>query len=131
MSDALAIGLRIESAIITRGYSEDIGSLELDVAGIGSYTLNGQYYFSNNSFRPYVGLGFGLYTLAAVSVGDVTALEAESKFGVYPRLGFDWGHFNMSIDYNMIPKSDVGEGSFKNSYIGVRLGVSIGGGRNK
>jgi hypothetical protein len=137
VKDNFSIGLRLESAIITRGFSEDIGSIDLDVAGIGSYTLNGQYYFNNNSFRPFVGAGFGLYSLAAIEFdvagqGAQTAVDSGSKFGFYPRVGFDYGHFNMTLDYNLIPASEVegGDGEFKNSYLGVRIGFSIGGGKN-
>src|SRR5688500_14470987 len=43
-TDVIQMGLRIESAIIARGFSEDVGDISLDVAGLGSYTLNGQYY---------------------------------------------------------------------------------------
>ena len=138
LSDQLLLSLRIEGAVITRGASDDLGpDISLDIAGISSYTINGQYYFNNNSFRPYVGLGIGMFSLAAISfeVTQSTAFEgvaAETKFGLYPRLGFDLGHFNMSLDYNLIPptKFEGSEVEFKNSYIGVRLGFSIGGGKN-
>src|SRR5690606_20016614 len=58
VSDALALGLRIEGAVLVRGFSEDLGDeLDFDIAGITSYTVNAQYYLSNNSFRPFVGAG--------------------------------------------------------------------------
>lgn len=132
INDALLLGLRVESALVTRGYSESVTSVAFEVAAIGSYTINGQYYFSNNSFRPFAGLGLGIFSLAAIKVdgSGAAAAEAESKFGFYPRVGFDYGHFNMSLDYNIIPKTEVsGGGDFKNSYLGIRLGFSIGGGR--
>jgi hypothetical protein len=130
-TDVIQMGLRIESAIIARGFSEDVGDISLDVAGLGSYTLNGQYYFSNNNFRPFLGAGFGIYTLAGISMDvDGSGVEQElvassSKFGFYPRAGFDAGHFTLSIDYNIVPETD----GIKNSYIGVRLGGFFGGGR--
>ena len=135
INDNILVGLRMESALVTRGYSEDVGNATFDVAAIGSYTVSGQYYFNTNKFRPFVGAGLGVFSLAAVKVDDgsstsQTAVKSESKFGFYPRVGFDFGHFNMSIDYNIIPKSEVeGAGDFKNSYLGVRVGFSIGGGR--
>ena len=137
INDAIAIGLRIESALITRGFSDELADdVNLSMAAIGSYTVNGQYYFNMNRFRPFVGAGFGLYTLAAVDVefggNSATALEAGTKFGFYPRVGFDYGHLNVSVDYNIISKSEIagGVGSFKNNYLGIRLGFSIGGGKN-
>ena len=135
INDQIAAGLRMESALLVRGYSEDIGSVDLDIAGIGSYTLNGQYYFNNNGFRPFAGFGFGLYSLAAVKLdSDVTTTgdlaKAESKFGFYPRVGFDAGHFTLSLDYNLIPATKVdGGGEFKNSYLGIRIGGFFGGGK--
>jgi hypothetical protein len=136
VQDNLSIGLRWEAAAITRGYSEDLASgSTIDVAAIGSFTLNGQYYFGTGDFRPFGGLGLGLYSLAAVSgnsgTGAVDAAAAESKFGFYPRIGFDFHHFSMSADYNIIPptKDIYGAGEFKNSYFGIRLGFFIGGGK--
>lgn len=140
--DALLVNLRWESAAVIRGTVDDTGA-DFDVAGIGSYTLNGQYFLSNNNFRPFVGVGFGMFNLAAVKVeanssGSAgTAASSETKFGVYPRLGFDFRHFTVNIDYNIVPntKATVSTGTgtstaeFKNSYIGFRLGGYFGGGR--
>jgi outer membrane protein W len=135
ISDQLILGLRLESAVIVRGFSEDLGAgFDVDVAGIGSYTVNGQYYFSNESFRPFVGAGLGLYSLAAVKVdvsgfGSGEAAAAESKFGFYPRVGFDAGHFTLQLEYNLIPATKVDGGEFKNSYLGIKIGGYFGGGR--
>jgi opacity protein-like surface antigen len=139
IQDNLSVGLRMESAIITRGFSATVpvGS-SIDVAGIGSYTLNGQYYFGEGSFRPFVGAGLGIYTLAAIttksSSGGVTVtgtIAAESKFGFYPRVGFDYGHFNLSLDYNLVPSTAVvgSSDSFTNNYLGIRIGAYFGGGK--
>jgi len=137
LQDNILLGLRLESALVTRGFSEDLGdSFSFDVAAIGSYTVNGQYYFNNNGFRPFVGLGLGLYSLAAISVEsegqEVGEVDAETKFGFYPRVGFDAGHFTLAMDYNLIPSTTVegADGEFKNSYIGIRAGFFIGGGKN-
>jgi outer membrane protein W len=133
ITDQILVNLRWESAAVVRGTVNDTGA-DLSVAGIGSYTLNGQYYLSDNSFRPFVGLGFGMYKLAAVSVsgsstGGSTAAAAESKIGFYPRIGFDAKHFTLNLDYNFIPNTTAGAYEFKNSYIGIRLGGYFGGGR--
>lgn len=132
LQDNLSIGLRMESALITRGFSESVPSgVSLDVAGIGSYTLNGQYYFGSSSFRPFLGAGLGLYSLAAVTVSGSTGSVAasESKFGFYPRAGFDLGHFNVTLDYNLVPSTAVTGGEFKNNYFGIRIGAFFGGGK--
>src|SRR5258708_5931271 len=70
LQDNLSIGLRLESALITRGYSETVTSASFDVAAIGSYTVNGQYYFGSGDFRPFAGLGLGLFSLAGVSASS-------------------------------------------------------------
>lgn len=137
IADNLSVGLRMESALIVRGFSNDVPSgVDLDIAGIGSYTLNGQYYFNNNNFRPFVGAGIGLFSLSAVKYDDSdganqVAVASGSKFGFYPRVGFDLNHFTVSLDYNLIPatKSPATGGEFKNSYLGVRIGGFFGGGR--
>lgn len=136
VNDALAVGLRMEWAAIVRGLSTEIDSYDASAAAVGSYTLNGQYYFGNDNFRPYVGAGVGLFSLAAVSVeassaGGSVGAAAESKIGFYPRIGFDAGHFNFNIDFNIIGKSDLGnDNSVKNSYVGFRIGGFFFGGRN-
>ncbi|HEY5744527.1 MAG TPA: outer membrane beta-barrel protein [Chryseolinea sp.] len=151
LSDVLSLGLRVESAIVARGLSGSSIDMErFDLSAQASYTLNMQYYLGTNNFRPFLGVGFGLYSLSAmktdVVVFDVTGQgqlqvhtesvslsDAQSKLGFYPRLGFDLGHFTLSIDYNFIANTKTtvsgSDASFKNSYLGVRLGANFGGGR--
>ncbi|MBL7851694.1 MAG: hypothetical protein JNN04_12390 [Cyclobacteriaceae bacterium] len=141
ITDQIAAGLRIESAAFL-GKPISGTPYTTSAFGVGSYTLNGQYYFSNNTFRPFVGAGFGMFTLAAASAdiggSNVNLNAAATVFGFYPRIGFDLGHFNLSIDYNVIPSQEttVSIGGFGTttttsnySYIGFRIGGSIGGGK--
>lgn len=143
INDQLLVQLRLETALVAR-VAVDGSSAE--VKGLGSYTLNGQYYLSTGSFRPFVGLGFGLYSMAssAASItsggGGSVSATVDSKIGAYPRVGFDLGHFTLSLDYNLVPKSTetyivtgstatVGKGDVPNSYLGLRLGFFLGGGK--
>ena len=133
VNDQISVGLRMESAAMAREINGTTGSISAN----GSYTINGQYYFSNAKFRPYAGLGVGVFSLASVSVGNSGAsAEAGSQVGFYPRVGFDLGHFNLNLDYNIIGNSEgvvVGVGDapeIKNSYLGIRLGFFVGGGKN-
>jgi hypothetical protein len=135
LSDPICLSLRIEGAAVVRGLSESVNGYDnAEVAGISSYTANGIYYLSNNKFRPYVGAGVGLFSLAAVSFDANSAYGAasESKIGFYPRIGFDLGHFNVNIDYNIIgnTKFEGVDVESKNSYLGVRIGGFFFGGRN-
>jgi hypothetical protein len=137
VNDAIAVGLRLEWAAVVRGLSESVDSYDASAAAIGSYTINGNYYLSNGSFRPFIGAGVGLVKLAAVGVGVSTGggsagAAAETKIGFYPRIGFEAGHFNLTLDYNIIGKTTF-EGTdleVKNGYIGIRIGGFFFGGRN-
>lgn len=137
-SDNVSIGLRLESAIIARGI-KGVGDNDVsgDASSNVSYTLNTQYYFNDNYVRPFIGAGLGLFSLASVKFNtqspdnsvNANEVKAETRFGFYPRIGIDAGHFNFTIDYNFIPKTDIpGIGEVRNNYLGIRAGFSIGGG---
>ncbi len=137
INDDIAVGLRIESAVMAK-ISPD-GS-EASAAANGSYTANGQYYLTSSTVRPYVGIGLGVFTLASVSASDANAeVGGGAELGFYPRLGVDIGHFNINIDYNIISSSEsvvadgttgaTTTGKIKNSYMGIRLGAYLFGGR--
>lgn len=146
VSDQLLVNLRLEWAAMARGIEGADESADFDVSAAGSYTVNGQYYLSNNTFRPFVGLGLGIYSVAAASAsvdGQNLSVGADaSKFGFYPRIGFDAGHFQFSLDYNIIPaikesysvsfggQTITSEYEQKTSYLGIRIGAFIGGGKN-
>jgi outer membrane protein W len=130
VTDQILANLRIEGAVIARGSATET-EISLDIAALGSYTLNGQYYFNNNNFRPYVGVGFGMFSLAAASVdvsaggGSQEVVASANKIGFYPRVGFDAGHFTVNLDYNIVPET----AGIKNSYLGIRIGGFFGGGK--
>ncbi|MEQ8303923.1 MAG: outer membrane beta-barrel protein [Cyclobacteriaceae bacterium] len=145
VTDAFMVGLRLESAVMARGVSISGGGTsitnEAEVSGNASYTVNGQYYFGSNNFRPFAGVGFGIYSLASASVSGTTASASasSSEFGFYPRIGFDIGHFTMQAEYNIIPSktTEISLGTpgstitaeSKNSYFGIKAGFFIGGGK--
>ncbi|MEL6558199.1 MAG: outer membrane beta-barrel protein [Bacteroidota bacterium] len=144
VNDQIAVGLRLESAALAKV----VGDEEASISGNASYTVNGQYYLSDSKFRPFVGAGIGIFSLASISVsttgtsGDISA-GGDTKFGFYPRVGFDLGHFNFIFDYNLVGNSELpgvtvdnngntttSNVDVKNSYFAVKLGFSIGGGNN-
>jgi hypothetical protein len=110
-SDDFAIGLRIEAG--ATGYYEG--------KSFGSYTANLQYYFNEDTFRPFIGSGLGLYQFGN---GDNGA-----RFGFYPRVGFDLEHFTMSFDFNILPVTSDAIYNDLSSYIHLRIGMCIGGGK--
>ncbi|OQP44432.1 hypothetical protein A4H97_08610 [Niastella yeongjuensis] len=138
----VSVGLRMEAAVMARGQVDASGnSANVDVKAAGSYLLTGDYYFTSTTVRPFAGLGLGLYSLAAASVSDngsSASASGGSKFGEMIRAGVEIAHFRVGLEYNFVPKtttevivgSTKSEWSSKNSYMGIKLGFFIGGGKN-
>src|SRR5215469_4841190 len=139
----LSLGLRLEVAVVARfsGYDENGEPLDVNVKASGGYLATGDYYFSNNySLRPFAGAGAGIYTIAsaeATSSGSEGA-AAGTKFGGMIRAGIEAGHFRFGVEYNIVPSSkldgfdangDPAQITSRNSYLGIKIGVCIGGGR--
>jgi hypothetical protein len=57
--------------------------LNADVKGSGSYLATGDYYLMNNyAFRPFVGGGAGIFTIAGVETNSTSGdVSAGAKFG--------------------------------------------------
>src|SRR6476661_7101354 len=74
INDNISLGLRMEAAITARGYVASNGQeVSGDVKASGSYLATGDYYFNTNKFRPFVGMGVGLFKNAAVAFDTGTA----------------------------------------------------------
>ncbi|GGA85662.1 hypothetical protein [Puia dinghuensis] len=146
----LAVGLRLEAAITGRGYvssSSQQGSSSVvasgNVAASASYLATCDYYLPGIIFRPFVGAGTGIYSLASESFsvnGQNTSVSqtAGTKFGGMTRVGFELRHFRLALEYNFIGKTTItasdGYGNTlvttgKNSYAGIKIGFFLGGGR--
>jgi outer membrane protein W len=128
VTDNITTGVRFEGAILGRATTNaDV----VQVSASGSYLLTGDYYFTTNAFRPFAGAGIGLYHTAAAVVDvnsntDPNVFAEGNKFGGMLRGGFDYGHFRMALEYNMVSKT----ASYSNSYLGIKLNFFLGGGRN-
>jgi outer membrane protein X len=128
LNDNITLGLRLEAAATARASVDDNGEKMVgSVKASGSYLLTGDYYFNTNKFRPFAGVGAGLFKLAAVDFNSSTEsdIQAGTKFGFAPRVGFEAGHFRAAIEYNAAGKT----GTINNNYLGIKLGAFIGGGR--
>ena len=136
----LSVGLRGEVAIMARGVSgvED-GYDEVEVKASASYLATSDYYFTDNyNFRPFVGAGAGIYSLAATTVNEYENEydgSSKTKFGGMVRGGLETRHFRFGVEYNIVPKTtyvDInGSGNTlttKNGYLGFKVGICIGGG---
>ncbi|MDF2190693.1 hypothetical protein [Paraflavitalea sp. CAU 1676] len=139
----LSVGLRMEGAVMARGTVDaDGNAADVDVKAAGSYLLTGDYYFTQNTVRPFAGLGLGIYSLAAASAntnGTTAAGGAGSKFGEMVRVGVELSHFRIGLEYNIVPSTKLetidptseGKSTYttKNGYLGIKLGFCIGGGK--
>jgi len=139
---AVSLGLRMEGAVVARfsGYDENGDAMDASVKASGSYLLTGDYYFTDNySFRPFAGGGAGIFSLATAEVTQSSGeVSGGTKFGGMIRAGIEMSHFRLGLEYNLIPKTtftgydengEITSGlTSKNGYIGIKVGVCIGGG---
>ncbi|MBD2757398.1 hypothetical protein [Spirosoma validum] len=118
-----------------------------ELKAVGSALLTGNYFLTNARFRPFLGAGIGVFSLAqtelSISKGgqeqSKSVLAGGNKLGGLIRAGFKTGHFQLSLDYNLIPNT-VGVAVFNNgqvygfvsksSYFDINFGLAIGGGRH-
>jgi len=132
LNDKVSVGCRLE---VTPGKT------------VASYTFNGQCYWVKKSqdFRPFVGWGIGFYHpyLSGDVFYGITSRQEQTVFGFYPRLGFDYGHLTLLIDWNIggyanatiyppagsaLPSFD---GNLSPNYFSAKIGLQIGGGKKK
>jgi outer membrane protein X len=67
----LSVGLRFETAVMARGFADNTGQVaKMEVKAAGSYLITSDYYLTENTVRPFAGIGAGLYSLAAASAGS-------------------------------------------------------------
>jgi hypothetical protein len=119
LSSDLAVGLRLEGAGL--GYENDLGKTQVSL--LESYCATGEYYFSDNTFRPFVGAGIGLFAQSSLkaSDGNATLVPSATNFGFFPEVGFEAGHFRLTADYDV-----AGNG---NNYLAFKIGAFFGGGK--
>jgi outer membrane protein W len=129
INDNITLGLRMEAAIVARAATSDDGQHYVgEVKASASYLGTADYYFNTNHFRPFVGVGAGIFSTAGASFddsGNYVADVVSHKFGGTPRAGFEFGHFRMAVEYNVVAKT----GTINNNYLGIKLGFFAGGGR--
>lgn len=140
LNDKILIGFRTEVI----GFVSMMGSSN---SSLGSMGLNGQYYFNTTSSRLFCGLGVGLYNPSNNFImSNTDARNQRDGFGIYPRLGFDFGHGRLMLEYNLIQKMNNyispginaiingAQGHYEMvnpSYLSLKIGFFIGGGKKK
>lgn len=103
------------------------------------------FYLKGRNFHPYLGLGFGYHLLSDIDVSriaivnfseDVFEVRVNNRIGFLLRGGFEMGKLRFGLEYSLIPKGDIkipdGQiiGTVENSYLGLSIGVVIGGGKS-
>ena len=136
LSDALAIGLRIEGAGLAYGNTSGSGentSGSANVSVIYSYCPSIEYYLLKGGFRPFIGAGAGIFDQGSVTVSgsdqgtnNTGYVSVGSKFGFFPRAGFEVGHFRLSAEYNILGNDANGNSS---NYAAFNIGFFFGGGK--
>lgn len=123
-------GLLIESALMVQNLEGASGS----ISGCTSYSLTGGYMMGSGKIRPFIGTGLGIYKLGSVEASldqsGVTSADVElgSKFGFSPRVGINFSHFQMMLQYHAI----MGQETLMNkNYLSLKIGVEFGGGLKK
>lgn len=136
---------------------------EREIRECYSLTLNGQYYLKKRislakDFRVFVGLGAGDFfsrhdnplitiTLPNGQQVDGNVIETtQGKGGFYPRIGFEYHHFSVIIDYNFIYRKFLRFAYFdpllnqslpgvylyrSDNYLSFKIGYYFGGGKKK
>lgn len=146
LTNRLEAGLKLSMAIMARKVAFDNINSTSELKAVGSALVTGNYFLKDAGFRPFIGAGIGVFSLAqtelTISRGgqeqSKTIIAGGNKFGGLIRAGFKTGHFQLSLDYNHIPNT-IGVAVFnsgqvygfvsKSSYFDINLGLAIGGGR--
>jgi outer membrane protein W len=141
----LSVGLRFEGAVVARfaGYDAEGNVNDVSVKASGSYLATADYYYPTHSvIRPFSGVGTGIFSIASATVNSSSGnVSAGSKFGAMIRSGVEISHFRFGVEYNLVPKTKFdgydSQGNpttgltSSNSYVGIKIGVCFGGGRQK
>ena len=133
---SITAGIRFEGdALFGGSIAEDAEDLEVGMSTRAAILLRGEYFIGQNQTRPFVGLGFGRYTLANTSASGTGAasIVASNNFGVAPELGFAFGNFKLSAMYHFVGGStlvtiEAGEPKeISNNYLGILMSFRVFG----
>lgn len=115
ITDNICAGIRIVETIfgsrngISAGNSA--ASVDLGITFMTSYGIVGEYFFTTNKFRPYVGLSLRRYSYVSVSesvnAGNSNAsasisARSAAKWGFEPEVGVSFPGIRFSVGYNLL-----------------------------
>lgn len=122
----------MEATAMIRGYA-GLNGMDPNAngeAGLGiSFVPTAEYYFANRTVRPFIGGGAGVYNFLSVEAnsegGGTVKVPASTKFGGMARAGVEVWHIRAAVEYNFVGKT----GEINNNYLGIKLGIILGGGQ--
>ena len=143
LSDQVDLGFLYEFGLMGHPYTLNGQNARSELKAASSYLFTGNYLLSPGAFRPFVGAGVGLFNQVSISFSEGSGstnagISGGSKFGGMLRAGFKASHFVFGLEYNAVPKTRgvlVGTSGANlryerpNSYLGIKVGIDIGGGR--
>jgi outer membrane protein W len=145
IANNMNIGLKIGAAGMVKDIKTTNGqATTAKIGAVAFYTATFDYYFneSGKDFVPFVGAGISYNGLANVeitnsygSTNQPSNIDANTKLGGLIMGGFEYQHFRLAVEYNLIPESKLQSingtniGSISNSYFGINLGFYFGGGK--
>ena len=129
INDHIHFGLNLGSNIIGEGKSLFQNTEAVTRAqAIGNVSLTGDYVFSLENVRPYIGMTAGMYRRSDYEIIDqssgtiINNQGTHVNFGVAPRMGVVAGKFRMDATFHFTGKGIT-------DFISVGLGIQFGGGR--
>lgn len=133
ITDKFSVGLRSEFILFRKdGFIEDNtgnphwNNLDAD-GNVLSFAFTGDKYFTNNTVRPFIGLGGGYYYVVVNQKNNFLDLpENLHTGGLITRAGLNLGHFRIAGEYNYIFSNRVNV-----NYFSIKLGYELGGGRKR
>jgi len=129
INDNFIVGLRIGGLFIGGGNVEmNFTSISVSATTITPVLFTGEYCFSIENARPFLGIGFGMYKRTIHSI-DLSAMHGifigpttETSLGFSPRVGLNVRHFRIAVIYNYAGKNI-------SNFLGIQFGFEFGGGR--
>ena len=127
INDNFVMGLRVEGTYINNSdVNIGIGGIDVKQSSVYAIMFTGDYYFSLEVIRPFIGLEMGVYhkknndvslSLTNISTGN----DAINNFGIAPRVGINIKHFKLAGIFNFTGKDIT-------NYFGIQAGIEFGGG---
>jgi hypothetical protein len=130
----VSVGLRLEGDALFGGtINAEDSQVEVNSSSRTAILAKGEYYFTDNRNRPFIGLMAGQYTQANIgtSSSGSASVAAVSNFGFAPEIGYTFNNFRVSGIYHFVPGTDkvsVSTGDpieVSRNYLVIQLGFKV------